>query len=119
MTSANRIKIIIVSIIIIVVVSIYKTPIQNFFYEKFVNYSPADVELNPRNPYNLLVSAGLTVKDPQVASGPTSEGCYAADYSQTIEVQPSFEQRTNNYKQKTGESCSAPNHDLVGTFYKY
>ena len=31
MTSANRIKIIIVSIIIIVVVSIYKTPIQRSF----------------------------------------------------------------------------------------
>ena len=117
MTSANRIKIIIVSIIIILIVSVYKTPIQKFFYEKFVNYSPADAELNPRNPYNLLVSAGLTTKDKQIASGPTSEDCYAADYSRTIEVQPSFEQRTNNYKRKVGESCSAPNHDLVGTFY--
>jgi hypothetical protein len=117
MTTANRITIIAVSIIIIVIVSIYKTPIQKFFYEKFTNYSPADAELNPRNPYNLLVSAALTAKDKQIASGPTSEDCYAADYSRTIEVEPSFAQRTNNYKRKTGESCSAPNHDFVGTFY--
>ena len=117
MTTAKRATIIVVSIIIIVLISIYKKPIQKFLGEKFTDYSPADAELNPRNPYNLLVSAGASVKNKQVASGPTSEACYAADYLRTIEVEPSFAQRTNNYKRKMGESCSAPNHDFVGTFY--
>uniref|UniRef100_A0A6C0IA67 Uncharacterized protein n=1 Tax=viral metagenome TaxID=1070528 RepID=A0A6C0IA67_9ZZZZ len=117
MTPAKSATIIIVSIIIVAVISIYKTPIQKFLGEKFTNYSPADAELNIRNPYNLLVNAGATVKEKQVASGPTSEACYAADYSRTIEVEPSFAQRTNNYKRKMCESCSAPNHDFVGTFY--
>jgi hypothetical protein len=52
----------------------------------------------------------------RVAKGPTSQKCYNVDYAPTLELS-SYAQRTNNYKHKIPDSCSAPNHDLILNFY--
>ena len=80
----------------------------------FMDLNPADVEAKPRAPYALLA---LPTKNDSVAVGPTSEQCYQTDYGAALAVEPSFRQMTNNYKHKNGESCSAPNHDLILGMY--
>lgn len=52
-----------------------------------------------------------------VARGPTAAKCYGTDYARGLELS-SYAQRTNNYPHGNGESCSAPNHDLILNFYK-
>lgn len=77
---------------------------------------PAVASLDkPRQSYDLL-SGGLS--EPRVASGPTSAECYGIDYTRSLEKTRTFSQLTNNYKRKTSESCSAPNHDLILDFYE-
>ena len=84
--------------------------------EGFLDLIPDDVNTNMRASYALL---GQTTKPfPQVAAGPTSEQCYKLDYQTSLSLQPSFRQMTNNYKHKNGESCSAPNHDLILGIYQ-
>lgn len=84
--------------------------------EGFLDLSPKDVLLKSRTAYSLLPLP--TKPFPQVASGPTSEQCYKVDYQNSISVEPNFGQMTNNYKHKNGESCSAPNHDLILGIYR-
>ena len=84
--------------------------------EGFLDLTPDDVNVNQRVPYALL---GQPLKpSPQVAAGPTSEQCYKVDYQASLSLLPSFRQMTNNYKHKNGESCSAPNHDLILGLYQ-
>jgi hypothetical protein len=83
----------------------------------FVDYiTPAEASLDkPRDPYALL---SLPTKPyPQIAVGPTAEQCYSADFQNSLSVEPSFRQMTNNYRHKNGESCSALNHDLILGIY--
>ena len=47
----------------------------------------------------------------------TSESCYHADKSEELKPTRNFLQRTNNYVHTNPDSCSAPNHEFVGTFY--
>jgi len=84
--------------------------------EGFLDLIPADVNTNMRAPYALLEQPLKAF--PQVAAGPTSEQCYKVDYQTSLSLQPSFRQMTNNYKHKNGESCSAPNHDLILGIYQ-
>ena len=80
----------------------------------FMDLNPADVNVKPRIPYALL---SLPTKNDSVAVGPTSEQCYKTDYGAGLALEPNFRQMTNNYKHKNGESCSAPNHDLILGMY--
>lgn len=47
----------------------------------------------------------------------TSERCYRSDIGESLKKTRNFLQRTNNYPHVHPDSCSAPNHEFVGTFY--
>lgn len=47
----------------------------------------------------------------------TSERCYRSDIGESLKKTRNFLQRTNNYIRSHPDSCSAPFHELVGTFY--
>lgn len=48
----------------------------------------------------------------------TSEKCFRTDMGEQLKPVRSYLQRTNNYKHTYPDSCSAPNHEFVGTFYR-
>ena len=84
----------------------------------YIDLTPAKVATSPRSPYSLLPLP--TKNGSTVADGPTSEQCYKTDFqaSDKVTLLPSYAQTTNNYKHKNGESCSAPNHDLILGIYR-
>ncbi len=47
----------------------------------------------------------------------TSQACYRADIGESLKKTRNYLQRTNNYQRTHPDSCSAPNHEFVGTFY--
>ena len=47
----------------------------------------------------------------------TSEACYRSDKGEVLKKTRNYLQRTNNYPRTHPDSCSAPNHEFVGTFY--
>lgn len=47
----------------------------------------------------------------------TSETCYRTDIGESLKKTRNYLQRTNNYEHVYPDSCSAPNHEFVGTFY--
>lgn len=47
----------------------------------------------------------------------TSETCYHSDIGESLKKTRNYLQRTNNYQRSHPDSCSAPNHEFVGTFY--
>lgn len=47
----------------------------------------------------------------------TSEKCYRSDIGESLKKTRNYLQRTNNYQRSHPDSCSAPNHEFVGTFY--
>lgn len=47
----------------------------------------------------------------------TSEKCYRSDIGESLRKTRNYLQRTNNYQHSHPDSCSAPNHEFVGTFY--
>lgn len=47
----------------------------------------------------------------------TSELCYKSDKSEKLKDTRNYLQRTNNYPRSHPDDCSAPNHELIGTFY--
>ena len=47
----------------------------------------------------------------------TSEVCYRNDIGESLKKTRNYLQRTNNYEHSHPDSCSAPNHEFVGTFY--
>jgi hypothetical protein len=48
----------------------------------------------------------------------TSERCFRADIGESLKKTRNYLQRTNNYQRTHPDSCSAPRHEFVGTFYK-
>ena len=48
----------------------------------------------------------------------TSERCFRADIGESLKKTRNYLQRTNNYQRAHPDSCSAPYHEFVGTFYK-
>jgi len=48
----------------------------------------------------------------------TSQVCYQTDQGEVLKKTRNFLQRTNNYPRTYPDSCSAPNHELIGTFYE-
>jgi hypothetical protein len=47
----------------------------------------------------------------------TSQRCLAVDAGEPLKPVGSFSQRTNNYRRRHPDDCSAPRHELIGTFY--
>lgn len=47
----------------------------------------------------------------------TSENCYRSDIGESLKKTRNFLQRTNNYSRTHPDSCTAPLHEFVGTFY--
>ncbi len=47
----------------------------------------------------------------------TSETCFRTDISESLKLTRNYLQRTNNYQHTYPDSCTAPNHEFVGTFY--
>jgi hypothetical protein len=48
----------------------------------------------------------------------TSEKCFRSDMAEPLNKTRNFLQRTNNYSRSHPDSCSAPNHEFIGTFYR-
>lgn len=48
----------------------------------------------------------------------TSERCFRSDVGEPLKKTRNFLQRTNNYSRTHPDDCSAPNHEMVGTFYR-
>lgn len=48
----------------------------------------------------------------------TSEKCLRYDVSEPLNKTRNYLQRTNNYARTHPDSCTAPNHEFVGTFYR-
>jgi hypothetical protein len=74
------------------------------------------------NTEKLVASATLVPMTAQEANDAwgtmTSERCYRSDVGEPLKKTRNFLQRTNNYPRSHPDSCSAPNHEFVGTFYK-
>ena len=47
-----------------------------------------------------------------------SQTCLASDEGEALKPSRSYYQRTNNYKRTHPDDCSAPFHEMLGTFYK-
>lgn len=69
----------------------------------------------------LVMSAALPAMDRSEAERNwgkmTSETCYRSDIGESLKKTRNYLQRTNNYEHVYPDSCSAPNHEFVGTFY--
>ena len=92
-----------------------KAPFENAV-ETIDDLEPADATLNkPREPYSLLKDV-LPLSTKRVS--PTSQRCYEADFQPRLEKTGNFRQLTNNYKRAAPDSCSAPLHETVLSFYK-
>lgn len=69
----------------------------------------------------IIESAGLPAMSIAEAEGNfgkmTSQTCYKSDIGESLKPTRNFLQRTNNYMHLHPDSCSAPNHEFVGTFY--
>ncbi len=78
---------------------------------------PADANIaNQRQPYNLL-NGVLPEDDRNRLSKLSAQTCYEADFENRLQ-RSSYRQLTNNYKRLNPDSCSAPFHELVTSFYK-
>ena len=81
--------------------------------------APADPGLeNARDPFVLLKGVLPPYDGPAGGVSPNSQTCYDADFQKRLERTGNFRQLTNNYKRGDPDSCSAPNHDLLLSFYK-
>lgn len=86
-------------------------------YSTVVNVNPSTVNFEkPREPYSLLSDILPSFVGP--SPSPTSEDCYNADFQNRLNRTGNFRQWTNNYKRGVPDSCSAPQHDLLLSFYK-
>ena len=84
--------------------------------EKMPGVDPDDATLSkPREPYSLLKDV-LPVATQRMS--PTSQRCYEADFQPRLEKTGNYRQLTNNYKRAAPDSCSAPLHETVLSFYK-
>lgn len=88
-------------------------------YDDITSLSPGGA-LN-QSTEKLVESAKLVPMTNDVAEGNwakmTSETCYRSDIGESLKKTRNYLQRTNNYPHIHPDSCSAPNHEFVGTFY--
>lgn len=91
------------------------TPPVEDSVETIGELEPADATINkPREPYSLLKGV-LPLSDQRLS--PTSQRCYDADFQPRIEKTGNYRQLTNNYKRGAPDSCSAPLHEFVLSYY--
>lgn len=102
-------------------------PNKNFGAGSEVDLNNEVYEFPPNSPekadiYSLDKPSRLIKKNdtcmPETISGVTSRSCYASDFQRLIELVGNNSQQTNNYKRESPDSCSAPFHELVLSFYK-
>ena len=61
----------------------------------------------------------LSVLDAEAAwDKTTSQVCYQHDAGEVLKKTRNYLQRTNNYPRSYPDSCSAPFHEFLGTFYE-
>ena len=87
-----------------------------FWPEGFIG-SPADANLNNRDPYALLIDS-MPVKTVSKAGNLTAKSCYETDFIAQNQLTGNYEQLTNNFKHKGPDSCSAPFTEMVNTIYQ-
>lgn len=77
----------------------------------------APANINNKKPYHSL---DLPAATPAELSNVTAKQCYEMDDSVKMEVLGggNFSQCTNNYKRQLPDSCSAPRHELITSFYQ-
>jgi hypothetical protein len=80
--------------------------------EAFVSLTPASVDTS----YSLLEGV-LPLKDSQKGERLNSQTCYDTSFQSRIEMVGNYAQRTNNYRHKDADSCSAPLQEFVTAFY--
>lgn len=90
---------------------IIRNPIT--YKESFVDLKPSDTTAS----YSLLEGV-LSLKDKQADGGLNSQRCYDGDFQTRLELTGNYLQRTNNYRHKDADSCSAPFQEFVTSFYK-
>ena len=91
-------------------------PVTGVAEEKtYLTPAPADITTQ-RQPYHLLrgVIPDATTDTPSDLS---YESCYQRNPIKDLEKTETYAQRTNNYKHKTPDSCSAPFPELSNSFY--
>jgi hypothetical protein len=93
---------------------------KNPIYE-FKPNGPDSIDYAGREPYQLLKDvlppAPISKDGEEQISKVNSRSCYATDFKRLLESS-SYRQMTNNYKHGYPDSCSAPYHELVTSFYK-
>jgi hypothetical protein len=87
------------------------------FREGFVSLSPATFEKENNVPAHLLKDKISVARPHNLFGTLTSQKCFEQDGERLIEKVGNYSQRTNNYKHTYPDSCSAPFHELVGSFY--
>jgi hypothetical protein len=80
--------------------------------EAFVSLKPANVDKS----YSLLDGV-LPLKDKQTGERLNSQTCYDTSFQTRLELVGNYAQRTNNYRHKDADSCSAPFQEFVTAFY--
>jgi hypothetical protein len=123
--------ILIIATVVLVIYEMYtnKEAFENvphdIFRAKNVPYGEDELsKLNPGPAFQgekLLISSPASVM-PEIESlrnwgAMTSEQCYRSDQGEALKKTRNFLQRTNNYSRSHPDSCSAPNHEFIGTFY--
>ena len=107
--------------------------IQKFWYKdwkesnpgKIPNDNPDFTSFSPNQPFTreselllMPLVPALSVEQAEAQwDRTTSEVCYREDAAEPLKKTRNFLQRTNNYPRTYPDSCSAPNHELIGTFY--
>ena len=90
---------------------IIRNPIN--YKESFVNSEPSELSAS----YSLLDGV-LPLKDKQSDGKLNSQSCYDGSFTKRIERTGNYLQRTNNYRHKDPESCTAPYQEFVTAYYK-
>lgn len=67
---------------------------------------------------DLLLESAPAKKVQKINTNETSQRCFESDFQEQSNKVGSYVQRTNNYKRAGPDSCSAPVHELVGSFYE-
>ncbi len=77
----------------------------------------APANIDNKKPYHSL---DLPAAIPAELSQVTAKQCYEMDDSVKMEVlgNGNYSQCTNNYKRDSPDSCSAPRHELITSFYQ-
>ena len=65
---------------------------------------------------DLLLDGAKKVQ--KINTNETSQRCFESDFQEQSNKVGNYIQRTNNYKRAGPDSCSAPVHELVGSFYE-